>query len=264
MSREVFLVEDSFEHLRALPSQSVDVVITDPPYDEHTQNNQVSGTAMRKWVNGEIQSSGIPKKTLPFDPLADYAFVPDLVRIASRWTIIFSTVEAFGEMKRVAPESWVRGCIWYKPNAQGQMTGDRPAACYEGISVLHGPSKKVWNGRGSYGLWPCNSTRGEPDRHPNQKPLSLCLKLVALFSNRGELVFDPFAGSGRIGEACAMLGRRYIGFDDSAEWVAKANARIASVSPQYFSDEDALELCKARNVDMIDTSKTSKTSKGIE
>jgi site-specific DNA-methyltransferase (adenine-specific) len=144
----------------------------------------------------------------------------------------------------------------------GQLTGDRPAAAYEGLAIMHRKVKKQWNGRGSYAYWStesdefpseeahyqCNGTRGEKDRHPNQKPLALCLELVAKFSNRGELVLDPFCGSGRIGEACVLLGRDYIGFDSDLRWVEVARERcrradIPSQSPK--TDEECLRLCAA-------------------
>lgn len=264
---------DSFLELQNLEDGQFDVIITDPPYNEHVQDNQISGTDVAHNGGG----IGIPHVELPFAPLEDYTFGADLVRIARRWALVFCAVEDFGEFKRAVPDAYVRGGIWYKPNAQGQMTGDRPAACYEGISILHRPGQKVWNGHGSYGLWPCNSTRGEKDRHPNQKPLDLCLKLVALFSNRGETVFDPFCGSGRIGEACKLLDRNYVGWDlpehdekriirvkegDNwkhqtivvrEDWVKKAHERLSAVTGAY-TDEKALALCKARKADILEAS----------
>lgn len=262
---------DSFEALRRIPADSVDHVITDPPYNEHTQKNQVSGTAMRKWVDGEIVSSGIPKVELPFPPLSSHAFATDLVRIAKRWVHIFCAVEDFGEFKRAAPKNYVRGSIWYKPNAQGQMTGDRPAACYEGMASLVGPSdyegiallhadaKKRWNGRGSYGLWPCNSTRGKKNRHPNEKPLDLCLKLIALFTERGETVFDPFGGSATIGQACKLLGRHYIGLDNSEYWVSEGQRRLDATQWCGISDSEAMAKCTAKKSEILEDAHYNRT-----
>ncbi len=156
-------------------------------------------------------------------------------------------VEDFGTYKQVAPGEYVRGGVWYKSNAMGQLTADRPATAYEGVAILHGSKddghpKKAWNGRGSYGIWRCNGTRGKKGRHPNEKPVELACKLVALFSNRGETVLDPFCGSGAIGEACMRLGRNYIGLDQDPEWVAKAYARVSGpLAP--MTDAEALALC---------------------
>jgi site-specific DNA-methyltransferase (adenine-specific) len=209
--------------MRAAPPGLFDVTITDPPYEAHCQDNQMSGTTLEKVA-------------LPFDPLTDKRFVLDLLKVTKRWVLSFCTVEDLGLLCHLAggrksakpPGAWVRGGIWYKPNSMGQLSGDRPAASYEGLAILHRPDTKYrWNGRGGFAFWACNGTRGEKSRHPNQKPLSLCLELVNKFSEPGETIFDPFAGSGRIGEAALLLGRNYVGLDNDPAWVEQANARLA-------------------------------------
>ena len=251
MNYQLHRVPDSFDTLTRAPDSCFDVTITDPPYDEHTQANQISGTAMRKHVLGG--SGAVPRVELPFAPLTGYEFTKDLVRCSKRWAIVFCAVEAFGDLRRMhGTDVYRRGAFWYKPNAQGQMSGDRPAIAGEGIACLHRAGRPVWNGRGSYGFWPCNGTRGEKGRHPNQKPLDLCLKLVALFSSRGEEIFDPFCGSGRIGEAALLLGRKYFGLDQAPEWIEKASARLASVAFGSVSDEQAMLLCTAKKSEILE------------
>ena len=49
--------------------------------------------------------------------------------------------------------------------------------------------------------------------HPNEKPLALMKKLVDLFTQPGELVCDPYMGSGTTGVACLSNGRRFIGIE---------------------------------------------------
>lgn len=250
-------VPDSFAFLSTLEDATVDVIITDPPYSAHVHANMSSGTAMKKQVDGG-KGGGIPRITLPFGNLQQYDFAQDLPRVAKRWALSFCAVEDFGAYRdAVGAEQWVRGGVWIKGNAMGQLTGDRPAAAYEGLSIMHRKGKKQWNGRGSYGYWfaddeflfMANGTRGEKGRHPNQKPLSLCLELVAKFTNRGETVLDPFCGSGRIGEACVLLGRNYIGLDSDQEWVEKARARLDDAELRTntgtLKDEDCLALCRA-------------------
>jgi len=243
MSYHILHVPDSFELIKGLDDDACDVTITDPPFDAHCHANQSSGTAIASMVR-EGKKGGIPRITPEFAALSNYAFCLDLLRITRRWVLVWCTVEAFGEIKALVGDAYIRGCIWYKPNSMGQLTGDRPACAYEGVVALHKHKKKQWNGRGSFALWTCNGTRGEKDRHPNQKPLALCQKLVALFSNEGETIFDPFCGSGRIGQAATSLGRNYIGLDFDAEWIAKAQERMALVHP--IIQEQALALCLNR------------------
>ncbi len=250
---EIAHVPDSFAALKGFASESVDVILTDPPYNAHVQRNMQSGS-VRDEHAGTFREQHPVK--LGFAPLAQYAWAADLVRVARRWAIAFCAVEDFGEFRRaVGADNWTRGGIWYKPNSMGQLTGDRPAAAYEGLAIMHRKTKKQWNGRGSYAHWSadqdddhylvCNGTRGEPDRHPNQKPLKLCLELVAKFSNRGETVLDLFCGSGRIGEACLALGRKYIGLDLDPVWVERATARLSNPEVPFgaVSDAACLRLC---------------------
>lgn len=272
---------DSFAELKLIPDGEWDVTITDPPYDAKCQENQISGTDVAENGGG----IGVPHLDLPFAPLEGYEFTKDLVRVSKRWALMFGTVESFGHVQSILGDAvmdedgaYVRGGIWYKPNAQGQMTGDRPAACYEGVNVMHRPGVKVWNGHGSYAFWVCNGTRGLKDRHPNEKPVKLALKLIALFTNRGETVFDPFCGRGAIGEACLLLGRNYVGLDlpehdwthvvtrkvdgkrkretivERVDWVKKARVRLAEVEGSWgsVSDEDALKLCGAKKAEILE------------
>lgn len=248
MTFEVLHCPDSFAFLRGMVSDAVDVIVTDPPYPEHVQSNMCSGSL--------VGTKSVPKYELGFEALADKQreHLAECVRIAKRWSLIFCSVEDFGLYRALVGPAYVRGGIWYKSNAMGQLTGDRPAAAYEGVACLHrAGAAKYWNGRGSYGIWRCNGTRGKKDRHPNEKPLNLCLKLVALFTERGETVFDPFCGSGAIGEACLRLGRNYVGLDSDISWVGKSMARLLDVEAEVavaggITDEDALTLCNMPKV----------------
>ena len=66
----------------------------------------------------------------------------------------------------------------------------------------------------------------EKVEHPTQKPIPLSLRIVRHFSNLGELVLVPFAGSGSECLAARMSGRRYLGFELNPEYVQIARDRI--------------------------------------
>lgn len=59
----------------------------------------------------------------------------------------------------------------------------------------------------------------EPNGHQWVKPLSLMERLVKIYTRPGDLVLDPFCGSGRMLQACKNLGRRYIGIDSDPKWI---------------------------------------------
>ena len=62
--------------------------------------------------------------------------------------------------------------------------------------------------------------------HPNEKPVSLVRDFIQWCTKPGDVVLDPFAGSGTTGVACAETGRRFLGFELDARWVELANDRI--------------------------------------
>ena len=71
--------------------------------------------------------------------------------------------------------------------------------------------------------------RGLPDKsaaHPTEKPLSLMIELVSLFTDPGDLVLDPYAGSGTTGVACMRLGRRFAGAERDDRYHALAKERL--------------------------------------
>lgn len=66
--------------------------------------------------------------------------------------------------------------------------------------------------------------------HPTEKPLSALLPLVETFSQPGDLVLDPFAGSGSTCHAAKSVGRNYLGIEFDAEYHAIANSRLKAVT----------------------------------
>jgi adenine-specific DNA-methyltransferase len=65
-------------------------------------------------------------------------------------------------------------------------------------------------------------------RHPTEKPLTTMMLLVDAFSNPGEIVLDPFVGSGTTAVAAKRLGRRYIGIDIESMYAVSAQERVRS------------------------------------
>jgi site-specific DNA-methyltransferase (adenine-specific) len=72
--------------------------------------------------------------------------------------------------------------------------------------------------------------------HQTQKPLALMELLVRLFSEKGELILDPFAGSGTTGVAAIRQGRRFLGWELNGEYVAIARKRLAVAREQLQLD----------------------------
>jgi site-specific DNA-methyltransferase (adenine-specific) len=171
--------------------------------------------------------------------------------------LCFSALESLGDYERAAGGQWkaggsfVRSGIWRKKQATPQLSGDRPANSCEGIAVMHArpiAGRMRWNGHGKHAYW---ITEGERDcegrfvaaselfvehgrdraekRHPAQKPDALMRELVELFSNEGEWILDPYAGSGATGAAALALGRKVILADQDEKWALHCAERVRAL-----------------------------------
>ncbi len=97
---------------------------------------------------------------------------------------------------------------------------------------MHAPGASKWNGGGSHGVFTINKGGDERSGHPTQKPLALMDRLVRLFSDRGELVCDPFLGSGSTGVAAVRAGRRIVGWELDPGFFKIAESRISATREQ--------------------------------
>ncbi len=219
--------------LAEMPDKVVDHVLTDPPYSEHVHKVGVrSVTGNRLLKSGQVADGKAHLTTIGFDALTDYAFVPDLIRVARRWVLCFCALEQLGCYLEAAPKQYVRGGVFRKGNAAPQITGDRPGASCEGVAILHRTGKGVrkrWNGGGSHAFWDVARDRGEA-LHETPKPLELMVKLVELFTDPDDLVLDPYCGSGTTGAACLLLGRRFIGIEQNPVHVATSRERLTAIA----------------------------------
>ena len=72
-----------------------------------------------------------------------------------------------------------------------------------------------------------HTTKEDGDReHPTQKPISICKLFISYWSNKGDLILDPFIGSGTTAVACKELGRKCIGIDIDEKWLEVAKNRL--------------------------------------
>lgn len=69
------------------------------------------------------------------------------------------------------------------------------------------------------------------EQHPTQKPVALFEHFIRLHTKPGDLVVDPFCGSGSSGVAAKRLGRRWIGCDTDSQWTEMAKERIDATTP---------------------------------
>lgn len=220
---------DNAEVLPLLDEKSVDHVITDPPYEAeaHTLGRRSNGRS-----NGTGREvNAVPLSFAAINEAERATFSSEATRVATRWVIAFCQAEAAmkwaGALSASGDAKVKRLGVWVKPDAMPQFTGDRPGMGYETIVFAHRKGRSRWNGGGRVGVFTHNkNTPGGAHHHETQKPLPLMLELVELFTDPGDLVLDPFCGSGTTGVACVRLGRRFIGIERDATYAAVARERI--------------------------------------
>lgn len=187
----------------------VDHVITDPPYGEKTHAGARGGG------NGELV-------LVNFASITDdefLVFVGRAVQLARRWVVMTCEWRHAARLE-MSSLPLVRLGVWLKPNGAPQFTGDRPGTGWEAVAILHREGKKRWNGGGHHAVWTFNK---EPDaQNPTAKPLPLLLKWIAQFTDPGEMILDPYMGSGTTLVAAKTMGRRAIGIE-----INEAQCKIA-------------------------------------
>lgn len=200
MQDVTLILGDCVQKLKEIESASVDCVITDPPYnvglDYASHDDRMADYAgwCRSWM-AEL-------RRVCFGPIAISVGQSNL----STWAAI-------------DPPSW--WLAWWKPAAMGRcVVGFNN---WEPIALYGKPCKQV-----------CDVIRAtiKPDAelkgHPCPKPLEWGTKQVEMLSKPGATVLDPFLGSGTTGVAAVALGRKFIGIEKDAGYLAMASRRIDS------------------------------------
>jgi site-specific DNA-methyltransferase (adenine-specific) len=208
-----------------------DVIITDPPYSEHTHTRSWGSNFLTKGM--KRADINIYHRELGFEHLTletMRAVARETARACRRWSIFFCDFYVHhlwvAELEAAGLE-YVRTLVWDKVDGAPQFTGDRPAAGAELAVLAHRPGRKRWNGGGRRNVFR-HGQAADRSPHPTTKPLALMLELVGLFSEPGELVLDPFAGSGSTGAACLRLGRRFLGYERDPRWAELARKRLGA------------------------------------
>lgn len=226
---------DNFTALASLPAGSVDATLQDPPYEAeaHTSQRRIKGPMV-------VDDRLVVEAPLDFAPISDTerdAVALRVAEVTKRWAITFCQTEAAHKWRASLTASghhrYVRTCVYVKQDPQPQMTGDRPGMGWETFVVTHPKGRTRWNGGGRCGIFSSLSGKSVDRRdgrsvHPAQKPTELMLELVELFTDPGDLILDPFCGSGTTGVAAVRLQRRFIGIEIDPKYAAVARERIAA------------------------------------
>lgn len=216
----------------------VDAVVTDPPYEDeaHRATRRVTG-----------KNRGLVAGAFSFPSIAEIrdGIARQMVAVSDGWVLAFCMAEGVAPWRDAlesAQAKYKRAMVWIKPDAMPQFNGQCPAAGFEMIvSAWCGQGFARWNGGGRHGTFTHCKNSGGKHLHETQKPLPLMLELVRLFSNDGDVVLDPFMGSGTTLVACAKLGRHGIGIEIDPGYFEIACRRVeqAYAQPDLFIEPPA-------------------------
>lgn len=249
---------DAIRLLQSMESHSVDHCITDPPYN-------ISGYEGKRQI-GWLKSNPTWEQEKNFNKIDaswDKFSSEDYMKFTFDWLtqikrivkpngniLVFGSyhnIYNIGHLLEILDLKINNSIIWYKRNAFPNVTGRMLCESTEQIIwAVNGSKKKAtrWtfnyeelkefteNGKQMRNMWDIPMTPvGEKKfgKHPSQKPLGLSERLVVGFSRPGDLILDPFAGSGSFLVAAKLLRRDYIGFDQDSSFVALARKRLRAV-----------------------------------
>lgn len=201
---------DCLEVMKGIPDGAVDCVVTDPPYGIGI----VGGSKPFGSIGGSniVQANIYPMvhgDDKPFNP------TPILKQFPGKPIVLFGA----NYYAHALPEtsSWF---IWDKRNG---TTSDNFADCEMAWSSIGGPARLFshhWRGLIKA------SERKQKRVHPTQKPVILMEWIINQVSEIGDIIFDPYTGSGSTLVAAKQLGRKYIGIEISEKYCDIARERL--------------------------------------
>ena len=241
MEKNIIYHGDCIEGMKILPDNSVDMVLTDPPY----------GTTCNKW-----------------DTVVDMdAFWKEIKRVTKKNSaiLIFTQMPFTATVVMSNPKMFRYEWICEKANATGFLNARRmPMKCHENVLVFYGklpvyhpimehgkPYRRGMEDKNSSNYNAVKRLRsGNPTGtrfprdvlkvswrsafgktlHPTQKPVSLCEYFIKTYSNKGDIILDPFIGSGTTSVAAINTERKYIGFEKEEEYFDIAQNRLEKLA----------------------------------
>ncbi|MGE3333950.1 MAG: site-specific DNA-methyltransferase [Rhodospirillaceae bacterium] len=250
---------DCVEIMGRMPEASVDLVFADPPY-----NLQLGGELTRP------DNSRVDGVDDAWDRFSDFKAYDDFTRAwlgaakrvlkdnGSLWVIgSYHNIFRVGSILQDLGFWVLNDIVWRKTNPMPNFRGTRFTNAHETMiwcskskdaryTFNYDAMKNLNEGlqmRSDWTLPLCTGEERLKDEsgnkvHPTQKPESLLYRVITAATKPGDLVIDPFFGTGTTGAVAKALGRNYIGMDRDENYIAAARERIANVKP--ITDEKML------------------------
>ncbi len=240
--KEMLVLSDTFEALKKIKKESVDMIFADPPYFLSNDGITCQAGKMVSVNKGEWDKADTLQEKHAFNrrwiKLCRAALKPN----GSIWISgTLHNIYSIGMALEQEGFKIINNITWQKTNPPPNLAcrcfthstetvlwakkADKNAKHffnYEAMRAENGGKqmKDVWTGPLTK---PSEKTEG---KHPTQKPVYLLERIILASTREGDLVMDPFCGSSTTGVAAKRLNRRYIGIDNSKEYIELSQRRL--------------------------------------
>ena len=197
---------DCFEGFKIIPDNSIDLILTDPPYG-------LNKTGIKNDHNLSLFYSSLPES---YRVLKNDSFY-----------ITFFSTKFLPDIFKNNPFQYFWNFILYCPN--GRVISPIGFTKYMSCIVFKkGNPKMIKRGKDIFVDTPGKMV--EPDEgfinHPTPKPKTFIKEILMMFSKESDVILDPFIGSGSTAVACKQLKRNYIGFEINKDYCKLAEDRL--------------------------------------
>lgn len=242
--------QDTFKALDYLPDNCVDLLVVDPPYNltKVFSGKQFKAMAFQEylnWLDSWLKKTvRLLKENASIYICSDWKTSLAIPQVAQKYFILQNRISWEREKGRGALNNW-KNCledIWFFTKSEKYTFNLDAVKLMRPVIAPYRDDKgkpKDWNendeGKKFRLTHPSNVwtdisipfwSMPENTPHPTQKPEKLIAKLILASSNEGDLVFDPFLGSGTTAVVAKKLGRKYLGIEREKEYVAYAEYRL--------------------------------------
>lgn len=218
--------EDCLQGMKSIPDESVDCIVTDPPYRLTSRGG--SGT-MSGYLVTDLSRKGKVFENNNID-IQDY--IDELYRVLKDRTHCYImcnqlNLPHFLQVISNSKFKYVKCLVWDKGN---KICGRFYMNCFEYIIMLRKGGERPINNCGSPDLlrYPNKKTKDANGKniHDSEKPVDLMEVLISNSTNPGDTILDPFMGSGTTAVGAIRAKRNYIGFELQKEYCDAARERI--------------------------------------
>ena len=213
---------DCLKVMKDIPDNSIDLVLTDPPYFLPASHYQTRKQFIRNFSDLGILEYFIKDTFLQFNRITKESGIIYIFCDEQSYPLFYYHLYPFCKS--------VRPLIWDKKTS---INGYSWRHQHELIIFAEMPkSKPIPTGDGD--ILRYSAVKVDSREHPAEKPIDLNKTLIEKSSQENDIILDPFLGSGTTAVACKSLGRRYIGIEISPEYCEIARRRVNATPEPLF------------------------------